>query len=171
MAGARVHRGFTLIETVAVILVLGVLAGVTAPLMVGAAGSYADARDGRRAVEDAAFALDRLVRVLREAPAGATPGEPSFVAATATGFELENGVRVALSGTDLMMDDGVHGACPLLRDVSVFELRYRGGDGMALNFGSGDTPASTRRVDVRMRASGQELRTSVFLRVSLEGGS
>ncbi len=170
MHGLR-HSGFTLVETIAVILVLGVLAGVTAPLMVGAAGSYADARDGRRAVEDASFALDRIVRILREAPSDATAGEPGFASADADGFELADGTEVSLSGTDLMLSIAGGAAAPLCRDVAVFELTYRGADGAVLDFGGGDVPGDAARVEIRIAASGQEMRTAVFLRATMEAES
>lgn len=164
---ARNHA-FTLIETIAVILIVGLLAGVVGPLMVGAADAYAGARDDRRATEDASFALDRIVRILREAPEADTPGTPAFTKTTSSGFAFADGTQIILSDTDLMMQIGAGAFAPLCRDVTDFELTYLRADGLPLDTPGGDDASDTRRVMIRLVADGQDLRTCVFLRLPPE---
>jgi len=171
MLGRTRHGGFTLIETIAVILIVGLLAGVVGPLMVGAAGAYAGARDGRAAIENASFAMDRIVRVLREAPEGATEGTAAFAKALPGVFGFTDGSFVSKSGTDVVMvEPGGATSHPLARDVTAFELTYLRDDGLELDTGAGDDVSDIRRVEIRLVAGGQELRTGVFLRVGMGGG-
>jgi len=54
--------------------------------------------------------------------------------------------------------------------VTAFELTYLRDDGMELDTGAGDDVTDIRRVEIRLVAGGQELRTGVFLRVGMGGG-
>lgn len=164
----RSGAGFTLIETVAVIVIVGLLGGIVGPLMVGAADAYAGARDGRRAVEDASFALDRIVRLLRESPEGDAPGTPAFSKITPEAFSFADGTQVIWADDELLFQQGAGPLSPLCRKVTAFEVRYLRGDGLPLDAGAGDDASDVRRVEVRLVADGQDLRTCVYLRLRAE---
>ena len=68
------HRqhGFTLIELIAAMLVLGVVAGVGAPLMVEMSRAGATQREARRELWEMNHAFERVVELLRDAPS--SPG-------------------------------------------------------------------------------------------------
>jgi prepilin-type N-terminal cleavage/methylation domain-containing protein len=156
-------RAFTLIELIATMVVLAVVASVAAPIMVASSDAYADASDRRESAERVAAALERVVRILREAPATA-PGEttPDIVEATASSVELADGVRLELSGSTLLLTTATEAQSPLCQGVSAFVLGFLAADGVTDSSG---VPTSTQRVNVRLTAGGVEARTSVFLRV------
>ncbi len=156
-------RAFTLIELIATMVVLAVVASVAAPIMVASSDAYADAANQREAAERVAAALDRVVRVVREAPATA-PGEttPDIVEATTTSLEFAGGVRLELSGSTLLLTTATEAQSPLCQGVSAFALEFLAADGVTDSSGA---PTSTQRVNVRLTSGGVEARTSVFLRV------
>ena len=66
----RAVRGFTLVEAVITIVILGVVAGVLAPFIVEATQGFTDTRERAELVAKGRLALERLTRDLREAEPG-----------------------------------------------------------------------------------------------------
>jgi prepilin-type N-terminal cleavage/methylation domain-containing protein len=157
-------RAFTLVEMMGVIVIFATLAAVISPVALQAAGAHRRAATQRDASERAGHALERIVRLLRECPP-AVEGEPApgISAATASSITLTDGAKAELLGTTLWLTPAGGSAAPLCADVGAFELRYRGADGVADTLAN---PQATQRIEIRLTASGFELRTIVFLRVA-----
>lgn len=160
------RRGFTLVELIASIVVVATVAAVTSPILYSASDAYAKSVQQRRGAERVAGALDRLCRILREAPGKASPaGATNFTAATVNSFTLLGGVNASLSGSDLLLGAASVPPTPLCVGVTAFELTYFDGAGASVN-AAGGTDA-VRRMEIRLAANGCELRTTVWLRASL----
>ena len=158
------HAGFSLVEVVMTITVLAVVAGVTFPVMNAAGDVYSAASDARDASDSCAFAIDRVVRLVRECPSGESAGEVGIATASAGEIAFTDGRSVRLDGDTLVYEDGEGLSSPLCRGVEAFELTYLGDDGET------DTSSSaeqTRRVGVMLRASGFELRSAAFIRIGM----
>lgn len=161
----RARRGYTLIELVSVTVILGVVAGITSPIIVEATESYARASERREASDAVGHAMERIVRVLREAPeSDEYEGAPAITVATETSIEFEDGAEIRLDGETLWLAHTGEEEATLLEGVEWFELRLLGFDGVS---DAMDKPEWARRVEVGLRAGGVELRTAVFLRSGL----
>lgn len=160
------RRAMTLLEVLASIVVLGVIGAATLPVMSGAAESYASARDAREAVDDAAFAMDRIVRLLREAPGDPRTGTLFILDAGSDRIEFADGRGFTLTGETLELlstDEPM----PLCRGVQSLEISYLGADGVS---DVSATPQSTHRFRVRLRVEGLWLESIAFARVHTMGG-
>lgn len=163
---AAATRGFTLVELIGTMAVVGVVAAITAPIVLTASQSFVSSAAQRRAADQAAAALDRLGRLLREAPAkAAPPGAVDFKSASATGFALAGGVEAALTGSDLTLSAPGVEPSPLCRGVTMFQITYLDASGTPIDVSSGADGA--RRMIIRLAAQGVELSTTVWLRASL----
>lgn len=161
------RAAFTLVEVLAVIVIVGAVASATAPIILALSDSYATARDQRIAADTAGAAMERIVRLVREAPETiAGSGAPDITAASATTIEFASGERVELTGTTLWLTVPGEAASPLASGVSVFNLSFLGHDGVTNTMAS---PQSTQRVDVRFVVNGLELRSSAFIRIARAG--
>jgi prepilin-type N-terminal cleavage/methylation domain-containing protein len=161
-----VLRAFTLIELLATLIIVSTVAAVASPIVLTATDAYAKSAKQRRSAERAAAALDRLSRILREAPAKATPaGATDFKAADSSSFGLVGGTGVALTGSTVTLETSGVPATPLCPDVTAFEITYLDSSGVAVNVALGTD--AVRRVVIRLAAGGTELSTSVWLRASL----
>ncbi len=152
----------TLLELVAAMTVISVVAAVLLPVINGAADGYASAVSTRRAVEAVAFATDRAVRLLRETPEGATPGTVGIASSSADAVRFTDGRGLRRVGDTLEVLDETGAAAVLCRGVSAFEIGYFGDNGTTPTMG---TPTATQRYTVRLAASGAELRAVAFIRV------
>jgi prepilin-type N-terminal cleavage/methylation domain-containing protein len=163
------HRaGYTLIELIAVIVIISTISSVVGSLVHESVKAYASASDQREAVERQSFALERIVRALREAaPLIGSSGTPGLTTAAADQCVFEDGTACELDGTDLMLTMPGSAAGPLARDVTAFELTYVGEDGTPLNFVGGDTLDMTRTIWIRIESEGVDTRTAVYLRATM----
>ena len=57
------RRAFTLIETIAVIVVIGIIAAITSPILLSVSNTYTQSLEQRTSAESVSIALDRIVRV------------------------------------------------------------------------------------------------------------
>lgn len=165
-AGSSDGRGagaFTLVEVMVSVVVLGVIAAVTLPVVSGVTNSYAAAADVREKTERVAFAMDRCLRLLRECPAGADASAVSITSASPSAVVLGDGRGLQLSGTDLLLLSG-SSTSPLCRNVTAFVITYRGTDGTTSTQG---TPGSTHCFDVSITADGVTLSGSAFPRARM----
>jgi len=160
--GARSRRGVTLVEVTVSVVVLAVIAAIVAPALHAGAGAYAEATAARRAVERAAFALERCTRLFREAPLGTESGTLGIASASGTRVEFTDGRGVELADGTLWLLVGGEPSAPIARDVQGFAIEYLGDDGATDTSGE---PASTHRVNITIRIGGMELRGSAFPRV------
>jgi len=157
--------GATLIELAVTVAILGVLAAATLPVVNGATDAYAAARDASRATDKLGYAIDRAVRMVREAPEGATQGEVGIAAAEADRIALTDGTELRLVGDTLEWVDGT-GSHVLATEIDAFELVYLADDGVT---STAATPELTHCVHVSISSGGLELRSAAFCRVRMVG--
>lgn len=159
------RRAFTLLEGVLSIVIIAIIASLTLPVVNGASENFAEASSTRRATENVAFAMERAVRFLREAPAGTASNTLGVTSATAEELIFSNGTSIGLKGTDLMlMTDSGSGEGVLLSNVQSFQISYLGEDGTTSVL---TTPQNTRLFIVTIKACDAELRCAAFPRVRM----
>jgi prepilin-type N-terminal cleavage/methylation domain-containing protein len=159
------RRAFTLLEALLSIVIIAVVAAVTLPVVNGATDAYADATSARRATENVAFAMERVVRLLRDAPAGTTSNTIGVTTATANRLTFTDGTSARLSsGTLYLIADAAAGEGTLLTNVETFDIQYIGADGVTSVL---STPSTTQRFHVTIRAGGAELRCVAFPRMRM----
>lgn len=158
-----VRRAFTIVELVAAMVVMSVIAGVITPVIVSATDHYAASRDLRTTVDDGAFVIDAMVRIVRETPAALSggldledAGVDAFVPSNGRGFRL--------------VDDTVElvteaGQAPLARGVDGLRIMYLLDDGVT----PAATPAEAHRVHIAMEIRGLRLGAVAFPRVRIGG--
>lgn len=159
-------RGLTLVETMASIVILGVMAGVSLPMIDGASEAYARATEQRRATEQVAFALDRCVRLLRTVPLGADNASVGITSVSATAVRFADGRGLEVTGGVLMMRDSSGNTARLCADVQTFTLTPLASDGVT---NTTATPGLTRRFNITIKTSKAELRGAAFIRVGAMG--
>lgn len=155
----RSNRGFSLVELVASLVVISVVAAVLAPVLNSAADTIVTTRDLRRASDDAGFAMATAIRLLREVP----PGEGvnlGLASADDTSIVFSDGRGLRLNADTLELVTPA-GAAPVARDVSSFEIRYLGPDGHAPA-----APADAQRLHITMTVRGMTLSGVAFPRVN-----
>lgn len=154
----------TLLEVVVTITILSVVAAVLLPVINGATDSYAAAASLRDSSERVAFALDRSIRLLRDAPVGAAPGQVGIVMAQADRVRFTDGRGLELSGSDLLLRTGASTTAPLCRGVTGFELSYFAQDGVTSTAAS---PADTQRIWIRISTARTSLAGSATIRARM----
>jgi len=157
------RRGLTLVEMMASIVVIGIVCALVMPVILGASDSYAAAINARNGMEAVAFAMDRSVRLLREAPVGASANTlgVSIAQPAQLRFTDGRGLELDVSG-NLLLRDAAGITYPLLDQVTTFQIDYLGTDGVTSTSG---TPTSTQRFRVKIVSRGIELRAAAFARV------
>jgi prepilin-type N-terminal cleavage/methylation domain-containing protein len=158
-AGAR---GFTLIELITAVTVLGVIAAVLLPIINGAADSYTAASELRTGSEQVGYAMDRCLQTLRETPAGATHGTVDIATATATKITFGDGHGIEFADGVLWLRDSASSTSPLCRNVTDFTIYYVGSDGTTNTMSA---PANTHRYYVKVTAANMTLYGGAFPRV------
>lgn len=158
--------GMTLVELMLAVIVLSIIAAVLVPTITTAADSYTSAVTTRSVADDVAFALERAVRLCREAPGGTNPGDAGIASASATSITFTNGAGLRLSGTDLLLQRSATDSAVLCRNVETFSLELLSKDGVTSTLA---TPTQTQRINVRLKARGLELTCAAFLRATVGG--
>ncbi|MBX3323757.1 MAG: hypothetical protein KF757_12280 [Phycisphaeraceae bacterium] len=156
----RVRSAFTLVEAVATTVVLSVIAAITLPVINASTDSYAAAATASRVVDETCYAMDRIVRLLREAPLGPTVATLDIASMTSDSVRFADGRGIELSGDTLLVrfEDGA--TAPICRGVQEFELRSIRSDGTD----AGADPMEAQRFEVRLKAGGLEVRSVAFAR-------
>ncbi len=181
MIGRRRHlatlRGFTLIESIATMVVLAVLGSITSMLILTEVDGYSDAATSAQLHGEASIALDRAVRELRkiDLDSAAAGVAPNISSVTATSIAWEPNSSLSLSGAQLMFVDNGAAAAIMLADVTAFSVGTYDEDNAALAASlTGDACDPIRRIvlDVTLARSGasESLRPKLFIRSTLSGG-
>ncbi|RMH28537.1 MAG: prepilin-type N-terminal cleavage/methylation domain-containing protein [Planctomycetota bacterium] len=160
MRSDRRHHGFTLLELMLSAVIMAVVAAVVMPVIMSATDAYASARSLRTSVESASFAIDRIRRIIREAPPKADGAALAVYQASSTRLEFENQTGFRLNG-DILEIVTPDGEAPLARKVSNLEIQYISSDGVT----AAADPASAHRIHIRMTVSGVDVSTCAFPRV------
>ena len=171
------RRAFTLVEVIASIVIVAVLAVTSANLVGNVTSGYTGAATRAELVNDGSAALERLVTGIRDIPlrASATSAEPSIATITTDSITVDGNQGFALSGTNLLLTvAGV--TTTLLGNVSSFQVRAFDQDNAAMAVSvSGDACDPVRRIELTLTLSrngvSETLRTRVFLRSMMNGAS
>lgn len=172
--------GFTLVEVIAVIVLLGVLGGVTSSLILSATAGFVDSSVRMQLHGEASVALDRLVREWREIDADPVAGAPSphITEASATVLEWGDDSRLRLDGADLLLAADGAAERLLCNAVSEFSIAYFDESNRPLLVGASVPPADRpriRRLALRLALTRQglteSLQTRVFVRCAMMGES
>lgn len=154
------RRGFTLLEATVTTMVLSVVAVAVLPVINGATEAFSAASTTERMVDETSYALDRVLRLLREAPPGEDLGTIDVASLSAGAVVFGDGTGCRLHGGLLELRSSDGSWHELLGEVAGFELR-------ALDASGADTsaqPGLVYRFEVRLARGGFELRSVVFCR-------
>jgi type II secretory pathway pseudopilin PulG len=160
--GRHHGRAFTLIEATAAIIIISVISAVVVPIIFSSSEAYANSAAVRRTAEKGAYAMERVVRLLRDTPGGAARGTVDIAIANPAQVRFGDGRGVELSGTTLRLRDETGGFATLCDNVTTFTIAYIGNDGVANTAGA---PTSTQRFNITILTDGFELRSSALARV------
>lgn len=141
MSGRVGRCAFTLVELIASMVIMSVLAGASASVLMRAGDAFGDATARRDMVSSASLAMDRVLHQIRVTP--------SFAAVSATGFECSSGLTVGVSGSTLQLGDAI-GTSPLCEGVETFGMVYYDADGDVVDAADGDAAGRVYRAEVRI---------------------
>ncbi len=156
------RRAFTLLELVAAILVMSIISVTIFPVIHSASESFISARQARSSTEQAAFALDRIVRVIRQAPIGTDESGVGITASTSSSLTLSDGNGFQLTSSTLELLVPGSSPVPLCKDVDTLELTLLKDDGTQ---GALDSIQDAHRIHVRLVVESVELEVVVHPRV------
>ena len=154
----------TLIEMLVAITVLAVVGAVLLPVINSAVDVYAATSTLRNASENCSFAMDRAVRLLRDAPSGSTAGQVGITTAQANEVRFSDGRGLSLSNGVLLIRQADGTTAPLCRNVTAFELTYLDQDGVV---STAATPALTQRINVRIALAETQLTATAVIRARM----
>ncbi len=160
MKNEKSQRGFTLLEALVTTIVLGVISSVTLPLISSATDVYAASAKASSVVDELTFSMDRVVQVLREAPAGAAPGTIGVDSASSSMVLFTDGTGCRLDAGALLLrnSDGSEGTVATgLDTLEIYYVAADGTDALA-------SPETTQRFEVEISSSGLVLRSVAFVR-------
>jgi prepilin-type N-terminal cleavage/methylation domain-containing protein len=178
-APTRARRGFTLVEAIAAMAVIGLLGSLSAALLFRAGESYRTAAVGAQLHAELAAALDAAERTIRSIPANPGGAGPDIVQVTPTLITWNGSQgtgRLELSADQVLLSTDGEPAAPILTDASALDIRCfdEAGSALAANL-SGAAAEPVRRVEVTItvqRAGITEtLRTRVFIRSMASGAA
>ncbi len=161
MVTRRAACGFTLLELLIGIVVMGVVGAVTLPVMSAATDAFVESAKARRIADDAAFALERCTRLLRDIPPGAASGEIAIETATATAIRLSDGRGLERVGSELVERRSDGTLAVLCEGVEELEFVLLLDDGISSASGS---PQLTHRIHLSLTVGPFNVRTVVFPR-------
>jgi len=165
-SGVKSRGAFTLVEILASIVVISVVAAVVLPVITGATDTYSNAATTRRAAERGSYAMERTIRLLRDTPEGVTTDTVGISTAAADSILFTDGRGLSLSGTTLSLRDTDGTTAALCEDVTTFTITYFGEDGVTSTIA---TPNTTQRYNITIVSGGFELRSSTLARVRAMG--
>lgn len=136
------RRALTLLEVLAAIVVMSVISVVLMPVVTSASESYTVTRDVRARTERVGYALDRISRIVRQAPIGVGDGGIGVVTATNRSVAFSDGTGFGLNGSTLEMLVPGTDAQPLCQGVDELEILYLDDDGVTSSLA---VPTNTHR--------------------------
>jgi len=158
------RRGVTLIEVVTAVVVLGIIGASSLPVIIGVSETYAQSTRNRASFERAAYAMDRIVRFIREIPSGPAQGTVAITSAGTNTLRLTNTSAIQLNGTDLLLVTASGQSAVLVRNVDNLQFTYLSNTGVT---SSASLPATTQRINVSLTVEGVELNVTALIRSRL----
>jgi len=174
------QRGFTLIESMAAVAVLGILGSIASHLLVETVGRCMDATTAAQLHAELSVAMDRITRELRridlDAGAGGVAPDIESVDADSILWEDLDGddYELALNAGTLTLQVNGGAAALLLSDVTACTITTFDEDNAQLGAslsGAGCDPIRRILVSVTVQRSGvsETLRTRLYIRSTMEG--
>lgn len=144
------NAGFSLVEMVVSIVVLGVLAAVTAPVFTASLRGYVESDAHLTTLSKARYATERIARELREVQYNSGTGTFAFTAMGTNNatFTKQDGTTVTLNvaGTNVNLRyQPPNVTAPLTDELGALTLSYLNTNGAA-----GATAATVRAIDVSL---------------------
>ncbi len=175
----RRRRGFTLVESMATIVVLGVLGSTASYLILDSVDDYTDATTTAQLHAEMSIALDRAMRELRkmELDGAATGVAPNLTSMTTIWLTWEdaaaNAYQLGKVGSDLQLEVAGSGLSTLLTNVTSLNISIFDEDNTDISpcTGAGCDPVRRVRFDVTTQRNGvsETLRFKVFIRSTMSG--
>jgi type II secretory pathway pseudopilin PulG len=172
----RIRHGFTIVEAVAVISILGAIGSVVSGLIFSAARSYADASASAQLQAELSAAMARMMRELRYIPVdpNSAPLVPKIDSVSPGSISWNNNNSLSLSGSQVQLVLSGRSPEVLLQNVTAFTISTFDQDNTALGASiSGPGCFPVRRVEVVASISRggrtETLRSRVFLRGLMAG--
>jgi prepilin-type N-terminal cleavage/methylation domain-containing protein len=158
----RFRSGFTLLELMASVLIMGVISAVLLPVISASSDAYTVTREIRANTENMAFAIDRIARIIREAPIGTDSTGLGVQTATVSTITFTDGTGFELDTDGIMML--VPGESPTLLcpDVDSIQIQYFASDGVTSTL---VTPTETHRIVVTITTGQLQMSIVAFPRV------
>jgi prepilin-type N-terminal cleavage/methylation domain-containing protein len=173
----RLRRGFTLVEAVCAMVVLGTLGSLSAALMVRAADAYRAGATAAALHAELAAALDPVERTVRSIAINAGRTGPAVNQLDQTALEWNTGAgtgSLSLSGTNLMFSPDGQPPAVILTGVTSLVISAFGDSNNALAATlRGTATAAIRRLSITVTVTrggvSDTLRTRVYLRCMSTG--
>ncbi len=150
-SGRRVRRGFSLLEMIMASTVMSIVAVVIVPVIMASTDSYVSSRDTRASTDRVLYALERVARLVREAPFAADESGLDVLSATDAQLIFVDGSGVRISGDRLELLGPGGNASVLCTGIDKMDLSYFDSSGGSM--GTAD-PRSIHRVSLWIQ-SGQ----------------
>ena len=176
----RRRRGFTLVESMATISVLGILGSSASFLILDAVDDYIDASVSAQLHSEMSIALDRAMREIRKIELDTTASDvaPDITSMTDTLLQWEdssgNAYRLGWSGSELQLQIAGGTIATLLTDVTDMVISIFDEDNVDLGASCGGPGCDAVRriaVEVWTQRSGvtESLRFKAFIRSTMSG--
>jgi prepilin-type N-terminal cleavage/methylation domain-containing protein len=138
-------KGYTLVEIIVVIVILGIIGGITFQIVGAVVETFKITRDRKELYDQGRLALERMTRELRDAYeiTDCSPGSYfSFKVAHPTAYGVIEEIKYQLNGTDLerVADGGAPAV--LASKVDSFQVGEEGGGGFGVSASDSGTAAS-----------------------------
>lgn len=152
-----IRRAFTLLELMTAVVIMGIVAGVIMPAISVALGRNADAVSERTHTERSAYALERLLGIVRELPVN-DDGTLAFTSADDSTILMPGGGGFQADAGVLYLRDNTDQPVILLDEIDGFSLGYRGADGLPCD------PADAWVIDITITLGDEPLAVTGFIR-------
>jgi prepilin-type N-terminal cleavage/methylation domain-containing protein len=149
-------RGFTMVEMVMVIAILGILVGTLSPWLIESAQSFNLISNRKSMLGQMRAGFDRMVAEIR-----LIPGQSQIIATSANSFQFQyptgTSITYSLSGGNLMRNSDI-----LMNNVTALSFTYYDQAGSATT-----TPASVRSVMMSLTATAPNTSSSLTVQTRL----
>ena len=173
---SRRRRGFTIIELISTIVILGAIGSVASTVILSATSGYLDARIQAQLHTEVSIGLDRLAREIRAIPRLSTGG-PDISTISSSGMTWAGGHDLSFTtgptGGVYLKDGPTSTSTRLIADQTAFTFEWQDQNGTAIpGTGPGDI-ANIRRISVEVTVErfgmSETLKMLVYLRALMEG--
>ncbi|MGP1347314.1 MAG: type II secretion system protein [Phycisphaerales bacterium] len=162
-------RGFTLIEALATIVALSIIAGALAPILHAASNTFAGATAHRRAHAQLSHAIDRMQRAIREIPTIEGESTPDIVSAGEDSLAWGDGGLISFDADarTLTLAEPGEPESLLADSVDALTLRYLDASGAVVDSGVADAIDGVRRIEIALTIDGVQSRAAATIRAGL----